>query len=153
MPGNYTKKFLVALGDSFLKALPNKTSQNSYRIQFAFMFSLLLVYAWTKKIYLIPTCILRTAEEQFSRYQKGRTMPGKIVTNTDGYKKKSRHQRWRAGDILILAWDGRRFQSKWRPREPYEILGEFWEDLGGTWGGRWKERGITAFDDPYHFQI
>jgi len=147
MPPNYTKKFLVALGKSFLKALPNKTSKNSYRIQFAFMFSLLFVYAWTKKIYLIPTCMFRTADEQFQRYQQGRTMPGKIVTNLDGYKKKSKHQRWRAGDILVLEWDGRSFQSKWRPKEPYGILGEFWTELGGTWGGSWKLR------DYCHFEI
>ncbi len=144
---NYTEKFLVAIGKSYLKALPHKTSKNSYRLQFAFMFSLLLVYAWTQKIYLIPTCIRRTAKEQFDRYQKGRTIAGKKVTNVDGYKKKSKHQRWRAGDVLVLAWDGNKFQSKWRPIEPYEILGEFWEGLGGTWGGRWKLR------DYCHFEI
>lgn len=111
------------------------------------MFSLLLVYAWTKKIYLIPTSILRTADEQSQRYQQGRTVRGKIVTNIDGYKKKSKHQRWRAGDVLVMEGGGRSFQSKWRPKEPYGILGEFWEELGGTWGGRWQLR------DYYHFEV
>lgn len=98
--------------------------------------------------------MFRTAAEQNERYQLGRTRPGSIVTNTDGYRRKSKHQVWRAGDLLVLAWNGTALRSAWRPREPYEVLGEFWEEeLGGTWGGRWKERGITRFDDPYHFEI
>ena len=35
---------------------------------------------------------VRTAEYQNSLYQQGRTIPGKIVTNADGYKVKSNHQ-------------------------------------------------------------
>lgn len=35
---------------------------------------------------------VRTAEYQNSLYQVGRTKPGKIITNCDGYKEKSKHQ-------------------------------------------------------------
>lgn len=35
---------------------------------------------------------LRTAEYQRELYSQGRTKPGKIVTNCDGYKFKSNHQ-------------------------------------------------------------
>lgn len=35
---------------------------------------------------------VRTAETQHALYQQGRTKPGKIVTNADGYKTKSNHQ-------------------------------------------------------------
>jgi hypothetical protein len=29
----------------------------------------------------------------------------------------------------------------------YTTLGQYWESLGGVWGGRWKD----PFD-PYHFE-
>lgn len=35
---------------------------------------------------------VRTAEQQNLLYQKGRTLPGSIVTNCDGYKVLSNHQ-------------------------------------------------------------
>jgi peptidoglycan L-alanyl-D-glutamate endopeptidase CwlK len=35
---------------------------------------------------------LRTTQEQQLLYAQGRTMPGKIITNCDGIKKKSNHQ-------------------------------------------------------------
>ncbi len=147
------KAVLLGIGKSALKSLPNKTSQNSLRIQFALRFGLLLVFAWTQSLWVIPTSIFRTAEEQNARYQQGRTMPGRVCTSADGYNRKSKHQRWCAGDLLVLAWTGKKFRSKWAPREPYERLGHFWEALGGTWGGRWKEQGLATFDDPYHFEV
>lgn len=29
----------------------------------------------------------------------------------------------------------------------------FWEKMGGTWGHRWYEKGLTKFDDLGHFEI
>jgi len=29
----------------------------------------------------------------------------------------------------------------------YGLMGEYWESIGGTWGGRW-----TSPYDPYHFE-
>lgn len=151
---SFYKLFLRTLASALTKHLPITTSRNSLRIQFSIKFSLLLLYGFTQGIWLIPTCIYRTAREQNDRYKQGRTAPGAICTNTDGYRRKSRHQVWRAGDLLVLHWNGRAFTSAWRPRRPYEVLGEFWEkELDGTWGGYWKERGATKFDDPYHFQL
>jgi len=150
----FRKLLLKTIAASVPEALPTTKSRNAIRIQFALKYALLLVYAFTQSIWVIPTCIQRTAEEQNERYQLGRTRPGKIVTNTDGYRRKSKHQVWRAGDLLVLVWNGRALRASWAPRDPYIILGEFWEDvLGGTWGGRWKEQGVTTFDDPYHFEI
>ena len=151
---SFRKLFLRTLALALTKALPTTTTRNALRIQFSIKFSLLLLYGFTQGIWLIPTCIYRTAREQNDRYKQGRSAPGSICTNTDGYKRKSRHQTWRAGDLLVLVWSGKAFRSAWRPRTPYEVLGEFWEkELHGTWGGYWKERGITRFDDPYHFQL
>jgi len=123
-------------------------------MQFFFFFSILVVYAFVRNIHFMPYEIYRSAEKQKKRWRQGRELPGPIVTNADGYNKKSRHQLWEAGDGLVLSWEGVRFQQRWTPREPYAVLGAFWEELPGCeWGGYWKERGITAFDDPYHFQL
>jgi len=151
---SFRKLFLRSIAHSLRKHLSTTTTRNSLRIQFSIKFALLLLYGFTQGIWLIPTCIYRTAREQNDRYKQGRTLPGSICTNTDGYRRKSKRQVWRAGDLLVLTWSGKAFRSAWRPRTPYEVLGEFWEkELDATWGGYWKERGITSFDDPYHFQI
>ena len=46
------------------------------------------------------------------------------------------------GDLVVdkseLHWD---FDAR------YVTLGQYWESLGGIWGGRWKDP-----CDPYHFQ-
>jgi hypothetical protein len=68
---------------------------------------------------------------------------------------KSWHTLGRAIDVQLQSDDG-----KVDEREPYEYLGEWWESLGGTWGGRWKKsypNGIKPFQnagagDVVHFQ-
>jgi len=53
---------------------------------------------------------------------------------TSGHKKDSFHYRRLAID-LNLFWNG-----KWLTRaEDHQPLGEYWEGLGGTWGGRFKD--------------
>lgn len=44
----------------------------------------------------------RNAVQQNMLYKKGRELPGKIVTNCDGYKKLSKHQSGNAFDIAII---------------------------------------------------
>ncbi|EJG08408.1 hypothetical protein A447_09299, partial [Fusobacterium vincentii ATCC 51190] len=53
-----------------------------------FFKELILVSPWDFKI----TAGVRTAAEQNSEYQKGRTSSGIKVTKVDGYKQKSNHQ-------------------------------------------------------------
>lgn len=149
----YVEKFLIALHGGFMRAIPIKTSKNSIRIQFVLNMAILFIYAHYCRIQLIITCLHRTAEAQFMRYQQGRTVEGKVVTNIDGYKVKSKHQSWRAVDILIMRFSEGAFRSIWKARELYEQLGAFWEKLGGKWGGRWYEQGLTRFDDVYHFEM
>jgi hypothetical protein len=38
-------------------------------------------------------------------------------------------------------------EIRWSMDPRYTTLGQYWESLGGVWGGRWKE----PFD-PYHFE-
>ena len=68
---------------------------------------------------------VRTAEYQNSLYQQGRTIPGKILTNADGYKIKSNHQVKSDGlghavDIAIM--DGKK--ADWDDLTKYKAVGE-----------------------------
>jgi peptidoglycan L-alanyl-D-glutamate endopeptidase CwlK len=96
------------------------------------------------KYHIICSTFHRSAEEQNEIYQSGRTKPGPVLTQCDGYTNVSKHQLWRAMDLYLadantdlLLWDD----------EPYEELGEIWESFGGTWGGRFTNK------DSGHFEI
>lgn len=77
----------------------------------------------------------RTCDEQRALFAMGRTAPGNIVTNAQGCM--SWHVLGRAVDITIPGG----------VRSDYERLGEFWESIGGHWGGR-----FTTLDDPGHYE-
>ena len=66
---------------------------------------------------------LRTCDEQNAIFSRGRTTPGTIVTNARGCK--SWHVLGRAIDIFVPGFTP----------EDYAVLGDFWERLGGVWGG------------------
>jgi peptidoglycan L-alanyl-D-glutamate endopeptidase CwlK len=87
---------------------------------------------------------VRSAAQQRALYAQGRTRPGKIVTNCDGYIKKSPHQHWLAIDIAIV----KNGAVEWADLPEYHDLGEYWESLGGFWGGR-----IASLGDVYHFEL
>lgn len=61
--------------------------------------------------------VLRTTEEQLAKWQQGRGLPGKIVTNADGQRIKSAHQAAlfhgetasHAVDIDVLSPDGKTY--------------------------------------------
>ena len=94
---------------------------------------------------------VRTAVEQNKLYQQGRTVPGKIVTNCDGYKIKSNHQTksdglGHAGDIAVLinnkiTWEERYYKEVARAGR---IL---MQKYNVEWGGDWKK-----FKDLPHFE-
>ena len=95
------------------------------------------------KYRLICSCFDRTAGEQRKLYDQGRIKPGKIVTECDGIRKKSKHQPWLAMDFVII--DVLAGLPIWDASAPYGELGEIWESFGGKWGGR--------FGDLGHFEL
>jgi len=97
----------------------------------------LLAFAEQRSIHVLMYWLWRTPEEQHTMYLNG-------VSNCDGYETLSKHQLGCAADIAVLI-DGK---IDWKYRNEYEILGAYWETLGGTWGGRWKNP-----HDIYHFEM
>lgn len=87
----------------------------------------------------------RTAAEQAALYAQGRTTAGTIVTNADGIKTLSNHQRGRAFDVAFLE-DG---APSWAEHHPWPLLGTVGEALGLSWGGRWT---APNRPDRPHFQ-
>jgi len=121
-------------------------TNTEFRVLFFQKLAQLILWAEASGIRLMPHSLYRSADEQFQLYQKGRTAPGKIVTNRDGYKKVSSHQRWRAADLVIIGEDGR---LHWEASARYALLGERWKNLGGRWGGDFK----TPPLDLGHFEL
>ena len=95
---------------------------------------------------------LRTAEDQNKLYQQGRELPGSIVTNVDGYDKKSYHQTGKAFDIYIYDHETKR--ASWDKKKLEEVARHLQTiakdrfNLVLNWGGDWK-----SFKDYPHFQI
>jgi len=116
------------------------------RVQFFLKLCQLVLWAESSGIRLMVYWYHRTEAQQFELYQKGRTLSGRIVTNCDGYKKKSLHQRWRAVDLVIIGEDGTLI---WEASARYALLGERWKSLGGKWGGDFK----TPPVDLGHFEF
>jgi len=118
------------------------------RIRFLEKFALLIERARLEDppIRFIVWTFYRTPDQQNALYQQGRTTPGKIVTNCDGYTSLSNHQRWLAADILIIKPDG---SQDWGPSPAYDRLGEIWRSLGGAWGGDFA----SLKGDIFHFEL
>lgn len=80
---------------------------------------------------------LRTCNEQAALYAQGRTAPGSVVTQVKGCG--SYHVLGRAVDLFIGSTDCAAYQE----------LGEFWEAIGGRWGGRFSFRDCVHFEWPH----
>lgn len=92
----------------------------------------LFVYAHLRRIDVVILHLYRTPEEQRRLYAQGLT---KTLM--------SKHLQGLAIDLAVLK-DGVVVLD---PIREYEVLGEFWEEQGGVWGGRWKDPW-----DIYHFE-
>lgn len=100
----------------------------------------------------VITCGIRSDKEQNKLYQKGRSLPGKIITNCDGYKYKSNHQiksdgYGYAADIAILInnkidWDIHLFKELVDDK-----VRNLMDEYNIEWGGDW-----SSFKDYPHFQ-
>lgn len=83
---------------------------------------------------------VRTLEQQMALYAQGRSAPGKIVTNADGWRTKSNHQVKADGyghavDMCFLL-DGK---PSWADDHPWDLYGLMAKTLGLSWGGDWKK--------------
>ena len=112
------------------------------RWKFLSMVGLLLVYAWFKGIKVICFTFYRSPADQLAEFTAGRSR-----TQT------GKHPRWLAIDVAIvddldadLVVD--KEEVRWSNDPRYEVLGVFWESIGGSWGGRWIDP-----KDQYHFEL
>lgn len=93
---------------------------------------------------------LRTIEEQNLLYAKGRTLPGKKVTNAKGAS--SIHNYGFAVDICLIidekeaSWDTKKDWDNDKIADWYECV-KIFAKHGWEWGGNWK-----TFKDMPHFE-
>ena len=111
------------------------------RAQFNALFGELTIYATKKNIRFIHDRYgyYRTPETQRELYDLKRS-------SMDGVKRVSKHQVHLARDIYIINEKNQIVFDV----EPYAVLGEFWEALGGKWGGNFQGS-IKA--DIFHFEL
>ena len=96
-------------------------------------------------IALLVTSTLRDKECQNALYAKGRTAPGRIVTNAKGGQ--SWHNYGLALDIVPMV-NGKPVWSTSGPDAAlWKQVGEIGESCGLEWAGRWK-----SFKETAHFQ-
>ncbi|CAM3106491.1 M15 family metallopeptidase [Streptobacillus ratti] len=101
---------------------------------------------------------VRSAEYQNELYQQGRTVKGSIVTNCDGYIKKSNHQAKLSGyghaiDICLYIPNEKDIKKLYDVSKLTAIANVFKKfaidrGLNVAWGGNWK-----TFKDYPHFEL
>lgn len=99
-----------------------------------------LIKAEKQGIKLRVTSALRTYDEQNALYAKGRTAPGKIVTNAKGGQ--SFHNFGLAIDVVEI----KNGKALWN-NPNWNKIGRIGKSVGFEWGGDW-----TSFKDKPHFQ-
>lgn len=87
---------------------------------------------------------VRTVQQQQALYAQGRTLPGHIVTQRDGIKRKSNHQPHEdgLGHAVDCAFIG---PGPFADTHPWDQYGTLCEAQGLTWGGRW----VGLVDRPH----
>ena len=104
---------------------------------------LLLKQCAKKGIYLIITEGFRTKEYQDALYAKGRTAPGKVVTNAKGSTYSSQHMWGIAFDIAIN--DSKLLYDSVMIKKVANIAKS--KKVGLKWGGDWK----SIVDTPHFY--
>jgi peptidoglycan LD-endopeptidase CwlK len=100
-------------------------------------------------ITLLIYCTWRSNEEQAELYAKGRTAPGRKVTNARPGE--SLHNHTANGTPAAYAYDAAPLvggKLDWQFGPEWQRMGELGESLGLEWGGRWGK----LADNP-HFQL
>lgn len=93
----------------------------------------------------------RTAEYQRTLWEEGRSRPGHIVTNCDGYATPSNHQAKTDGyghavDLAFLPTAA--FPDPFDLRHPWQQYGLLGESLGLVWGGRFHLKDYDHLELP-----
>ena len=95
---------------------------------------------------------LRTKAEQDALYAKGRTAPGKIVTNAKGSSYSSMHQWGVAFDFYLkmdIDGDGQISDDAYNnAKKTFDQVGALAKSIGLEWGGDWK-----SIKDLPHIQL
>jgi len=131
-----------------------KRSMTSRRVIFLQRFSRFIIRVYEELgIELLIFWLHRTDEQQAALYAIGRTIElhRNPVTSCDGTIKKSKHQFWEAGDVVIIQHN----EPVWDRIPEYEAMGLIAKDEGLRYGGDWdgdEERDPNDFD-PYHFEL
>ena len=110
---------------------------------------------------LFETQVWRSPDAQFELFKKGRELRGEEwvivderakVTNCDGFKKKSRHNRFpsEAIDVCVDRDPGPVKIVDWSP-SLYQVLGQLAPKYGLVWGGTFK--GFGPWGDYPHLEI
>lgn len=105
----------------------------------------LIKKAHKEGIFIIITQGVRTIKEQEALYEKGRTKPGKIVTNARGGH--SYHNFGLAIDYCVCDSVGGKLIPNWYVDQRWKRVGSIGKTLGLEWGGDWE-----SFRDYPHFQ-
>ena len=121
-------------------------AENLKQATFNRKLGLLLTYAAIQEINVIVSSFIRTPEQQAENYKVGRRgIAGEAtITDCDGYNRISRHQTKVAIDLNVIDGQGNVITDD----KPYQVMGLFWESLGGQWGGR-----FTKPPEPWHFDL
>lgn len=102
----------------------------------------------------------RSAKEQYKLYQQGRTIPGSIVTNIDGYNKKGKHNESPSNAVDVYAWVNDK--ASWDSAHLTLIAGVVltsasYLNVNIRWGGNWDGDGEIISDqnliDLPHFEL
>lgn len=108
-----------------------------------------------QKVTVVCTCTWRSYDEQFKLYAQGRTLPGKIVTNSKpgrsshNYAMLDDKAASLAFDVVVTVdgkacWDTIKSPGK----ELWAKIGKIGTDVGLVWGGNFK-----SIKDYPHFEL
>ena len=104
-------------------------------------------YGMNTGLTLEISCTYRSPKAQNDLFQIGRTKPGKILTNCDGYDKISKHNLCPSRAIDVYALIIGKAVAVW-DIDAYEALDKLAKQFDLIWGGNWKE-----FPDRCHLEL
>ena len=92
----------------------------------------------------------RTPQEQNNLYQQGRTAPGNVVTQLDGFKKKSKHNENPSLAVDIYCWPVQIMYDEAHLCYVAGVIMSCAAELGVAlkWGNNWNNDGLLVCKDP-----